>query len=340
MDERYSTQQFCRRQLEKVVRLRKLPSIDLLRSFDAAARHLSFTKAGDELFITQSAVSRQLKSLEETLGVALFFREIRKLRLTEAGYRLHQTVDSVLKQLEATIDTLSAADHLRNIGISTTVSFAALWLIPRLGSFRASHPHINVRVSATSEVQDIKRQRLDIAIRYARPEMISANARVLFQEEVFAVCSPALLSDPTKPLQEPADLEKHLLLHMDDACGDMPWYTWSSWLQTIGLPQLLPAGVLRCSQYDQVIQAAIDGHGIALGRFPLIARLISKGSLVAPFNEKSLASGAYYLVTESDTESNPDVIDFTNWLFEEIAAEARIQSKHPAARPGAAITQG
>lgn len=322
------------------MRLRKLPSIDLLRSFDAAARHLSFTKAGDELFITQSAVSRQLKSLEETLGVALFFREIRKLRLTEAGYRLHQTVDSVLKQLEATIDTLSAADHLRNIGISTTVSFAALWLIPRLGSFRASHPHINVRVSATSEVQDIKRQRLDIAIRYARPEMISANARVLFQEEVFAVCSPALLSDPTKPLQEPADLEKHLLLHMDDACGDMPWYTWSSWLQTIGLPQLLPAGVLRCSQYDQVIQAAIDGHGIALGRFPLIARLISKGSLVAPFNEKSLASGAYYLVTESDTESNPDVIDFTNWLFEEIAAEARIQSKHPAARPGAAITQG
>lgn len=311
----------CRSHWENVLRLRTLPSIDLLRSFEAAARHLSFTKAAEELFVTQSAVSRQIKTLEEQLSVELFLRDIRKLDLTEAGQQLYQSVDSVLKHLETTISTLLTADQSRTLGLSTTVSFSALWLIPRLGRFRARYPRVDVRVSATSEVQDIKRKRLDMAIRYARPETVPAGARILFQEEVFAVCSHSLMCDVERPLREPADLHKHVLLHMDDSCGDWPWYMWSSWLEKMGLPQLRPAGVIRFSQYDQMIQAAIDGQGVALGRQPLVGRLLAQQRLVAPFKEKRIDSGTYYLITERGAESNFDVINFINWLFEEIAAE-------------------
>lgn len=265
------------------MRLKTLPSTDLLRSFEAAARHLSFTKASAELFVTQSAVSRQIKTLEEQLNVRLFLRDIRKLDLTEAGRLLYQSVDIVLKQLEATTARLVTADQSRTLGISTKVSFSALWLIPRLGRFRSLCPLVDVRVSATSEVQNIKRKRLDMAIRYARPERVPAGARILFQEEVFAVCSHSLLGDASRPLREPADLSQHVLLHMDDSCGDWPWYTWSYRLEEIGLPQLRPAGAIRFSQYDQMIQVCIDGQGVALGRQPLVGRLLAQQRLVAPF---------------------------------------------------------
>ena len=304
------------------MRLKNLPSIDLLRSFDATARHLSFTKAATELFLTQSAVSRQIKTLEDQIGMPLYVRGIRKLTLTDAGNRLAKTVDTVLRELEATVTSLDAVPQARTLGISTTVSFAALWLIPRLGDFRARYPNVDVRVSATSEVQDIKRKRLDIAIRYARPERISQGAQVLFHEEVFAVCSPGLYTNPDRPLREPSDLQNHVLLHMDDACGEWNWYMWSSWLESMGLPSLRPASAVRFSQYDQMIQAAVAGQGIALGRDPLIRKLLTGRSLVAPFQEKRISSGTYYLVVEPNSEINPDVLNFKSWLFEEIAIQA------------------
>ena len=302
------------------MRLKTLPSLDLLRSFDATARHLSFTKAAGELFLTQSAVSRQIKTLEDHLGVPLYLRGVRKLTLTEAGRRLARTVDDVIRQLEATLATFDEAAPARTLGISTTVSFAALWLVPRIATFRARHPDIDVRVSATSEVQDIRRKRLDIAIRYARPERIPHGAQVLFREEVFAVCSPSLCDGAARPLREPADLRAQVLLHLDDACGEWDWYRWSTWFDSMGLSGLRPAGAVRFSQYDQMIQAAIAGQGIALGRDPLVRRLLAQGSLVAPFGEQPRCSGAYYLVTEPSCESNPDVADFKAWLFAEVAA--------------------
>lgn len=304
------------------MRLKSLPSIDLLRSFEAAARHLSFTKAAKELFLTQSAVSRQVKSLEQHLGLVLFHREIRQLQLTEPGRHLHNTVDQVLRQLETTVATLKGNERTRTLGIGTTVSFAALWLIPRLGAFRARYPDIDVRVSATSELQDIRRRRLDIAIRYAKPGRLEAGARLLFTEQLFAVSSPCLVNTGRVPLRDPKDLESHVLLHMDDPCGDWPWYTWTSWLQNMGLSHLRPAGGLRFSQYDQVIQAALDGQGVALGRSPLIDRLLRQGRLVAPFSEEHVLSGAYHLVTESNTQADTDVARFIDWLYDEIATES------------------
>ena len=302
---------------KKSLRLRVLPSIDLLRTFDATARHLSFNKAAAELFVTPSAVSKQIKLLEEELGIALYLRGVRSLRLTEAGSRLQQTVDVALQQLEATVATLKDTETTRRLGITTTVSFAALWLVPRLAEFRMRHADLDLRVSASSEVQDIKRKRFDLAIRYARHGQIPQGARVLFEEKVFAVCAPGLHLNGALPIREPGDLARHVLLHMDDACGDLAWYRWSNWFEAMGLPAPRQSGALRFSQYDQMIQAAIDGQGVALGRDPLVNRLIAKGSLVAPFGESPLSSGVYYLVTVPGAPPNPDASLFTTWLLDQ-----------------------
>ncbi|MBQ1762349.1 MAG: transcriptional regulator GcvA [Aquincola sp.] len=303
------------------MRLKALPSLDLLRTFEASARHLSFTKAAEELFVTPSAVSRQIKMLEESLGVSLYLRGVRSLSLTEAGRRLQRTVDAALHQLEASFDTLKGTVRPRVLAIGTTVSFAALWLVPRLAEFRRRHPEVDIRVSAANDVQDVRRERLDVAIRYARPERLPQGTRVLFQESVFPVCSPGLQQDPARPLSTPADLAQHVLLHMDDACGDLAWYRWNHWLDAQGLGQAGLASALRFSHYDQMIQAAVDGQGVALGRHPLVDRLLAQGRLVAPIHQPPTSSGTYYLVVNTDTQANPDAELFVAWLLELALAE-------------------
>jgi LysR family transcriptional regulator, glycine cleavage system transcriptional activator len=299
------------------MRLRNLPSMDLLRSFEATARHLSFTKAANELYITQSAVSRQIKSLEDSLGIALYQRGIRELTMTEAGARLYQTVNKLLKQLESCIATLDTPNAARPLGIATNISVAALWLIPRLKTFRAMHPGINVRVTASNSMQDIRQKHLDVVIRYARPGQLAQDAMVLFCEEVFAVCSPDLLSDPMRPLRRAADLRKHMLLHLDDSCGELPWYRWSTWLDNMGCPDLEPSGIIRFNHYDQLVQAAIGGLGVALGRDPLIRPLLMQGQLICPFREQPTHSGCYHIEIEEHSKTRPDVIHFVKWLFDE-----------------------
>jgi DNA-binding transcriptional LysR family regulator len=300
------------------MRLQTLQSIDLLRTFEASARHLSFTRAAEELFVTPSAVSRQIRSLEESLGVSLYLRGARGLRLTEAGRRLQQAVDGAWHQLESAVLTLKEARRTRVLSIGTTVSFAALWLVPRLPAFRSLHPGIDIRVRATHEVQDTRRERLDVAVRYARPGHVPRGEPLLFEESVFAVCSPALCDDREWPLRTPADLAQHVLLHLDDACGDLAWYRWSHWLESAGLPDLAPKGVVRFSHYEQLIQAAVDGQGVALGRQPLIDRLLAQRRLVAPFAEPPIGSGAYYVVTNPAPLSHSDAGLFTAWLAQAV----------------------
>jgi DNA-binding transcriptional LysR family regulator len=298
-------------------RLKNLPSLDFLRGFECAARHLSFTKAGQELNVTQSAVSRQVKALEDQLGTELFHRHIRALTLTAQGRTLYNAFSAAMHDLESTIGSLASREEQRSISLSTTISFAALWLIPRLGGFRMRHPDIDVRVSATSEVQDMKRKRLHLAVRYARPNTQPPDAQLLFEERVVAVCSPSLRTRDNRQIESCGDLEQQVLLHMDDACGAWPWYTWENLLEELGEPRLKPAGALHLSQYDQLIQAAVDGHGIALGRRPLIDRLINQGRLVEMSPEHSISSGAYYLVTENVPDDDSDVTKLIDWLIEE-----------------------
>src|SRR5450755_4500458 len=194
----------------------RLPSLDLLKGFDAAARHLSFTRAAQDLFVTQSALSRQILALEEQLGVPLFERRHRELRLTNAGQILHATAKTVLDELAQAVAKIRREQTSLPLTVSTNQPFAALWLIPRLSRFRARHPAIDVFISADNRVVDLERERIDLAVRYCSETMAPPGSPRLFGERVFPVCSPALAADLSRPIRRPEDLSRHVLLHIDD----------------------------------------------------------------------------------------------------------------------------
>lgn len=302
--------------------LRQLPSLDLIKGFEAAARHLSFTKAAHELFVTQSAISRQIKALEDSLGVPLFRRFNRALLLTDAGQTLFRTASDILRQLDEASGKLSSAGAASMLTVTTTVSFASLWLVPRLPQFRKLHAGIDVRISADNDMLDLRRERIDLAIRFSEPGAAPSGARRLAGEEVFPVCSKALLRDRSRPLRKPEDLARHVLLHVDDATGRWPWLNWTQWLDAMKIEALRPAGEMRFSHYDQLIQAAIAGEGVALGRNPLVARFIKKGLLAAPFDRKTVSSKEYFVIVTPESAERPEVKGFVDWMFAEVKRDA------------------
>ena len=289
----------------------KLPPLNFIEGFEAAARHLSFTKAAAELFLTQSAVSRQIKALEDQLGVPLFERHTRALSLTPEGEALFQTVADVLRRIEETTQRIQGRAEERTFTITTTPAFASLWLIPRLVGYTRENPKVDVRISASTELVDLERSGIELAVRYSGPQ---AAGTKLFGEEVFPVCSPLLLRDAKRPLATPADLAHHVLLHYADLNRGAHALDWSMWLQSVGLPNLEPAGALHFSHYDQIVLAAVNGQGVALGRSPLIKRFIREGTLQAPFDTKFVAARAYYVIASKRSERNADVKNFVSWL--------------------------
>lgn len=295
----------------------RLPSLDLLKGFEAAARLLSFTKAGSELYLSQSAVSRQIQELEEQLGVRLFQRKHRSLTLTDAGQVLYPAAAQVLATMRGVTDRLRAAAGRRALAVTTTQSLASLWLIPRLAGFTRTHPDVDVRISADARVMDLERDGLDLAIRHGPATLSGPDAVRLFGERVFPVCSPKLLKDPKRPLREPADLRHHVLLQYDDPEGRHPWLHWRTWLEIVRLTDLRPAGSLMFSGYDQIIPAAIAGHGVALGRSPLVREALATGELVAPFSLSADPARAYFAVTAKNAMRRREVADFVAWLKEE-----------------------
>jgi LysR family transcriptional regulator, glycine cleavage system transcriptional activator len=301
----------------------RLPSLDLLKGFEAAARLLSFTKAGDELHLSQSAVSRQIQDLETQLGVSLFQRQHRALALTEDGQALYAASAQVLATMRAVTDRLRAGRGRQTLAVTTTQSFASLWLIPRLAGFTRTHADLDVRISAETRVLDLERDGLDLAIRHGPASMVGTNAVKLFGERVFPVCSPKLMKDPKRPLREPADLRNHVLLQYDDPDGRHPWLHWKTWLEIERLTDLRPAGSLVFSGYEQIIPAAIAGHGVALGRSPLVREAISSGELVAPFKRSADPARAYFAIVSKNSAGRPEVADFVNWLKEEAKKEPR-----------------
>ncbi len=299
----------------------RLPSLDLIRGFEAAARQMSFTRAAAELHVTQSAVSRQIKTLEDHLGTKLFTRLNRALKLTAEGDALYVTAQSVMRQLEEATARLSARDDDPLLTVTTTVSFAALWLVPRLAHFRKARPGIDVRLAATNETSNLGRDRIDVAIRFMEPRAAPAGAIPLTGEEVFPVCSPALLRDRARPLIKPPDLARHVMLHYDDPAGQWPWLNWRQWLDALHLPELRSAGVAHYSHYDQLIQAAIAGEGVALGRTPLVLRFLKSGALVAPFQDRVAATREYFIIVAPHAAARPQVQRFVAWLQQEIRRE-------------------
>jgi DNA-binding transcriptional LysR family regulator len=315
---------------------RRLPTLDLLKGFESAARLLSFTKAGEELYLTQSAVSRQVQELEEQLGMALFRRRHRAIVLTDAGRQLYPAVAQMLADLRAAIEKLREHTGTRSLAVTSTPGFAALWLIPRLAGFSRSRPEVDVRISAAVRYQDLEREGIDVAIRYCPQTMVGPEAVRLFGERVFPVCSPKLLRDPKRPLKGPADLRHHVLLHVDDPDGRWPWQSWRPWLEVAGVPDLRPAGSLSFSGYDQVIPAAIAGHGVALGRSPLTDHAVRSGELVVPFDAGPVTDRAYWIVTSRNAVARVEVTAFVAWL----QAEAEREGTRAAARHGRKARKG
>jgi DNA-binding transcriptional LysR family regulator len=296
-----------------------LPALDLLVGFESAARHLSFTKAGEELFLTQSAVSRQIKELEEQLGVELFQRRHRALSLTEPGKQFYASAAQVLSTMRSATDRLRAQAGKKALSVTTTHAFAALWLIPRLAGFTDTHPGVDVRISADTRVQDLERDGLDVAIRHGPAALAGSNAVRLMGERVFPVCSPRLMNDKSKPLREPKDLRHHTLLQYDDPEGRHPWLHWKTWLEVERLADLRAAATLSFSGYEQIIPAAVAGHGVALGRSPLVKNLIASGELVAPFKSTADPARAYYAVIAPNAAGRAEVGEFVAWLKHEAA---------------------
>jgi DNA-binding transcriptional LysR family regulator len=309
----------------------RLPSLDLLKGFEAAARHLSFTRAAEELFLTQSALSRQMQTLEEQLGLPLFERRHRQLLLTDAGQRLQSTAKAILDQIGQTVAAIRRDKVAQPLTVSTNQPFASLWLIPRLSHFRERHPDIDVYISADNRIVDLERERIDLAVRYCSEATAPPGSPRLFGERLLPVCSPALARDRGRPLRRPEDLAHHVLLHMDDERGRFPWLNWSAWLAAIGIDHLTPAGSLRFNHFDQVIQAAIDGQGVALGREPLIDRLLRQRKLVAPFRDRYATTRAYYIVRSSHAAARGEAQAFSDWLQEEARADAHDGTSPPSA---------
>ena len=302
--------------------LDRLPPLDLLAAFDAAARHLSFTKAAAERFLTQSAISRQMRALEDELGTALFRRQHRALALTPQGARLFAVCTAVLAQLRGTVRELRAPSQREVLALTTTPGLASFWLIPRLPGFTRAHPGIDVRLDASFEMRDLSREGFDLAIRYARAEKVAGQA--LFGEKVLPVCSPKLLRH--LPLAKPQDLAAHTLLQMEPSIsGGMP-VEWEPWLQAMGLADLEPAARLSMSGYNEVVAAAVAGQGVALGRRPLVDELLREGRLVAPLPKTIATPRSYILVVDPSARARSAVRALEAWLLQQ-AAQERAASK-------------
>lgn len=299
----------------------ELPRLELLRSFEAAARHLSFTKAADELALTQSAVSRQIQQMEEGLGVALFERRHRALVLTPAGRTMNRAVTDCLERLRDATASVRASLQARRIAVTTTPGFASLWLIPRLARFAQSHPQVDVRLSATNDTLDMVRSQIDVAVRFCPTRL--GQGEPLFEETVMPVCAPALLRDRRRPLRTPADLVHHTLLAMEMPQDTTPTADWSPWFQIMGLPEMRTKNMLRFSQYADAVAAAVAGQGVAIGRLPLVAELLREGRLVAPLRGTQSSARAYFVLASPRAAENPDAQDFIRWLRAEAAGLQR-----------------
>jgi DNA-binding transcriptional LysR family regulator len=299
-------------------------SLDLLKGFEAAARHLSFTRAAQELSLTQSAVSREIKTLEEQLGYPLFNRLNRGLRLTDSGQILYRAVEEALTLIDEATVRLAASRLGEMLTVTTSAALASMWLGPKLRAFVRLRPEVSVRSVAADQNLDLNRERLDIAIRWSPPGTGAPNGEHLFDVEMFPVCSPALPLNRERPLRMPADLANHVLLDLEMNIASGPWSDWGPWLEAMKLGDLKPAGSLRFSHYDQVVEAAIEGSGVAIGRTPHNFRQLRDGLLIAPFGREAiLRRGAYFLLIAQRSVERPVVKEFVEWLRHEILEDAK-----------------
>lgn len=293
---------------------RKLPPLNALRAFEAAARHLSFTRAAEELHVTQAAVSHQVKSLEEYLGIKLFRRFNRSLLLTDEGQAYLPTMTKSFDLMSDATARLAKKDPSGPLTVSVLPSFAARWLVPRLGRFRRAHPEIDLRIDPATEMVDFGRGDVDVGIRYGRGVYPRLRADRLMAEDIFPVCSPALMAGE-HPLDDPEDLAYHTLLH-DDGHGD-----WRTWLLAAQVETVDPNRGTVFTDSSMLIEAAKRGQGVALARSVLAQDELDAGTLVRPFGQSVPASFAYYIVCPKDVAEQPKIKAFRQWVLAEARGE-------------------
>ncbi|ANK83587.1 MAG: transcriptional regulator [Rhizobiales bacterium NRL2] len=292
---------------------RRLPPLNAIRAFEAAARHLSFTRASEELNVTPAAISHQVKGLEDWFGLKLFKRRNREILMTEAGQMLLPGVRDALDLLESTTQRLSASDGGSELRITCMPSFASKWLVPRLSHFRTLYPDIDVLLSTEERMVDLDVEPFDIGIRSGWGQYPGLTVYRLFDDAVFPVCSPALLNSD-KPLRRPQDLAGHVLLHDDYPVG------WTEWLAAAGVSGVDPKRGPTFDNSAMLLQAAAEGLGVAMARHALAYADLLAGRLVRPFSITLASDFAYYLVHVPRVAEQPKVAAFRDWLIAEADA--------------------
>ncbi|MFM2482484.1 transcriptional regulator GcvA [Celerinatantimonas sp. YJH-8] len=294
---------------------RRLPPLNALKAFEAAARHLSFTRAAEELFVTQAAVSHQIKGLEEYLGLKLFRRKNRSLLLTEEGQSYFLDIKDIFSSLSEATDRLLARGEKGAISISLQPSFAIQWLVPRLSKFSQLHPDIDVRIKALDRDEGSLTDDVDVAVYYGRGNWAGLRADKLHTEYLIPVCSPLLLNGD-KPLNKPEDLRYHTLLH------DTSRHDWKAWFKQVGVKMDVNQGPIF-SHSTMVLQAAIYGQGVALGHSVLAKPEIQAGRLVCPFEQVLVSQNAYYLVCHPSQAEQGKIVAFREWMINLVKEEQR-----------------
>jgi hypothetical protein len=291
-------------------------SVGYLRCFEVTARLMNFRAAAEELALSQSAVSRQIQSLEDELGMVLFLRHTRSVELTEAGIVLFRSVSTMLNQLDLTVQQIRYSVLRQSIAVTTFASFASMWLIPRLASFQNLYPEIDIRIDASDKPVDLSVSDIDIAIRYGPATRMPTGAVRLFGDQLVAVASPLLLKQEGG-IQSPADLTRFTLIEASDLQpSHLNWLTWRHWLNAQGVQGLQPVRWLHFNYAYQMVQAALNGQGIVLARPPLIADSLARGELVEVLpGGRNDSHMAYWLLINTSQAPSEQVKAFCEWVI-------------------------
>lgn len=301
-----------------------LPPLDLFHTFEAVARHRSFTLAAGELSLTQSAVSRQVKTLEDTLGLQLFRRLHRAIELTGEGQRLFESVTRGLDDVSACLAALGAAAMAPQITVCASVAFAWFWLMPRLERFGALQPNVDLRVLATDQPVLPGAGEVDVAILFGAGQWEGLQAQLLFGERVYPVCSPAYQRD-YPALRRPEDLLDQTLLHLEYGKQSLGGVDWRTWLSREGVNVQPVRRGMRFNSYPMVLQAAEAGHGVALGWSYITDPILADGRLVCPVDRTLETLDGYYLCTSKEAGQSPTIAAFLEWINSEAAGQEDIR---------------
>ncbi len=297
----------------------RLPPLKALRAFEASARQLSFTRAAEELFVTQAAISHQIKSLEEHLGIKLFMRKNRALLLTEEGQSYYLDIKDIFTSINDATERLLNRGAKGAITVSSQASFAIQWLVPRLTTFNALHKEIDVRIKAVDQPENSLTEDVDVAIYYGRGRWPNIHADKLHTEYIIPVCSPLLAQENTvngkQALLSYDDLSEHTLLH------DTSRKDWKRWFKQVGVKAANVNHGPIFSHSAMVLQAAVHGQGVALAYSVLAKPEIDSGRLICPFNDVLVSKNAYFIVCRESQQDNPKISAFREWMLDMVAAE-------------------